>query len=496
LEPGTAPERLVRAVSEAGYRLILPEEKPENVESLHVVIIGSGAAAMAAALKATERHARVTLVERSTIGGTCVNVGCVPSKIFIRAAHIAQLRRASPFDLGIEALKPAIFREKLLEQQQCRVEELRHAKYEAILEAHPEITLIRGEAHFQDPNTLNVLTHEGQKIVLPFDRCLIATGAKAFIPPIPGLADTPYWTSDEALSAEKVPQSLAVLGSSAVALELAQAYSRLGSNVTILARHSLLLREDPLLGEELKAIFVSEGLTVKENVKTNSVVWDGDQFILATNQGEVLAERLLIATGRRPNTETLELAKAGVQVNQDASIVVDPFLQTTAPKIWAAGDCAELPQFVYVAASAGTHVALNMTGEKIPLDLSILPTVVFTEPQVATVGLTEAEAVRQGFEVDSRVLKLENVPRALAHFDSRGFIKMVVEASSGRILGVQCLAPEAGEFINVASLAIRFRLSAQDLGSFLFPYLTMAESLKLTAQTFSKDVTQLSCCAG
>jgi mercuric reductase len=209
---------------------------------LHIAVVGSGGAAMAAALKAVERGARVMLIELGTLGGTCVNVGCVPSKILIRAAHIAHLRRESPFDAGMPPVPPTVLRKKLLAQQQARVDELRHAKYESILDGNPDITMLHGEARFNDSHSLTVRMNDGGEHVVPFDRCLIATGASAAVPPIPGLNDTPYWTSTEALASDTIPKHLAAIGSSVVAVELAQAFARLGAKVTILAQYAVLPR--------------------------------------------------------------------------------------------------------------------------------------------------------------------------------------------------------------------------------------------------------------
>jgi mercuric reductase len=175
--------------------------------------------------------------------------------------------------------------------------------------------------------------------------------------------------------------------------------------------------------------------------------------------------------------------------------VVDEFMRTSAPDIFAAGDCTDQPRFVYVAAAAGARGAINMTGGEAALDLSAMPAVVFTEPQVATVGLSEADAHRENIETDVRTLSLNNVPRALVNFDTRGFIKIVAEAGSGRLLGVQTLAESAGELIQTAAIALRAHMSVQELADQLFPYLTMVEGLKLCAQTFTKDVRELSCCA-
>ncbi|MFT7325469.1 MAG: mercuric reductase [Rhodoferax sp.] len=463
---------------------------------LHIAVIGSGAAAMAAALKAVEKGARVTLIERGTMGGTCVNIGCVPSKIMIRAAHIAHLRRESPFDDGIAATLPTIDRRKLLTQQQARVEELRHAKYEGILESHSGITVLRGAARFKDGQHLTVTLNDGGEQTVAFDRCLIATGASPAIPPIPGLKDMPYWTSTEALVSDAIPERLSVIGSSVVALELAQAFARLGSQVTILARSTLFFREDPAIGEAVTAAFRTEGIKVLEHTQASQVAHVNGEFVLITGHGEVRADKLLVATGRIPNTRSLALEAAGVALNAQGAIVIDKGMHTSSPNIFAAGDCTDQPQFVYVAAAAGTRAAINMTGGEAAINLDAMPAVVFTDPQVATVGLTEAEAHAKNIETDSRTLALENVPRALANFDTRGFIKLVVDAGSGRLIGVQAVAPEAGELIQTAVLAIQNRMTVQELADQLFPYLTMVEGLKLAAQTFSKDVKQLSCCAG
>lgn len=459
-------------------------------------VIGAGSGGVRAARFAAGFGAKVAVAESRYLGGTCVNVGCVPSKIMIRAAHIAHLRQTSPFDAGITATAPAIDRSRLLAQQQARVDELRHAKYENILDTSTDINVLRGEARFTGSHSLTVTLTAGGDRPVSFDRCLIATGATAAVPPVPGLKDTPYWTSTQALASDVIPKRLAVIGSSVVALELAQAFARLGSHVTVLARHTLLCQEDPAIGETVTAAFRAEGIEVLEQTQASQVSHADGQFVLTTNHGEVRADQLLVATGRSPNTGSLDLASAGVQLDERGAIVIDAGMRTSAPDIYAAGDCTNQPQFVYVAAAAGTRAAINMTGGDARLNLDTMPAVVFTEPQVATVGYSEARARQAGIEIDSRTLTLDNVPRALVNFDTHGFIKLVAEAGSGRLIGVQAVAPEAGELIQAAAIAIRARMTVQDLADQLFPYLTMVEGLKLAAQTFSKDVTQLSCCAG
>ncbi|WP_298219563.1 mercury(II) reductase [Halothiobacillus sp.] len=462
---------------------------------LSVAIIGTGSAAFAAAIRAVEGGADVTVIEASTIGGTCVNVGCVPSKILIRAAQVAHLQAGHPFD-GLAKCKPIMDRKTLVAQQQARVDELRHAKYESILESNPGISLLRGFARFDDAKTLVVRRDDGSEQRLTPDRILIATGRSPQIPDVPGLAGTPFWTSTEALVAEHMPTNLIVYGGSVVALELAQAYLRLGSRVTLVARKTLLSKDDPAIGEMLKEVLEKEGMRVLTDTSVTAVRFDGKAFELDTDTGGLRGDRLLIATGRKPNTEALNLTQAGIQTDEHGAIVVDDHLRTSVPHIYAAGDCTNAPQFVYVAAAAGTRAAINMTGGDVTLDLSVVPAVVFTDPQVAAVGLTEAQAAKVGMETDSRTLTLDNVPRALANFDTHGFIKLVADKHTGRLLGAQVLAGEGGEIIQTAALAIRHRMTVADLAGQLFPYLTMVEGLKLCAQTFTKNVKQLSCCAG
>ena len=482
--------RIGSALKEDDYCSV-PQAKPNKV-----AIIGSGGAAFAAAIRLQEGGADVAMVERGTTGGTCVNIGCVPSKILISAAHVAHVRTSSPFDTGISAVPPIVNRAALQAQQQGRVEEVRKAKYESIIEDNANIRLIHGAARFQDDHTLMVRGTDGQEQSLAFDRALIATGASPAIPPVAGLNGTPFWTSTDALAAHELPEHLIVYGGSYVALELAQAFLRLGSRVTMIARSRILSRIDHAIGDAIQQILIDEGMRILTGTQIDGVQHDGHQFTVEAGGEHIVGDRLLIATGRRPNTASLDLRNAGVLTNELGAIPVDEFLRTSNPNIYAAGDCTTNPEYVYVAAAGGTRAAANMLGGSERLDLSIVPGVVFTDPQIATVGLDELTAKRNGVAVDTRTLTLDNVPRALANFDTRGFIKLVADPESGRVLGTQAVASQAGELIQAASLAIRAQMTVNDLASQLFPYLTMVEGLKLAAQNFTKDVKQLSCCAG
>ncbi len=463
--------------------------------ALHIAIIGSGSAAFAAALRTVESGARVTMIESGILGGTCVNVGCIPSKILIRAAKTAH-EQAHPRFRGLKPQPPIINWSLLASQQQGRIEELRGAKYQDILDGNPNIRLVRGQARFLDAQSLLVANQETGPVLVRADRFLIATGASASIPAIPGLSASPYWTSTEALASPERPDHLIVIGGSVVALELAQAFLRLGSQVTLLARTSLLPYLEPDIGTSVQMALEANGMKVYTHTEATAVAYDHETFTVATTHGEVRGDRLLIAAGRRPNTESLGLEAVGVQQDPAGHIIVDDHLRTSVAHIYAAGDCTTLPQFVYVAASAGTRAAANMVGEDQALDLTIMPTVVFTDPQVATVGLSVATAKGRGIDAWARTLTLDNVPRALVNFDTEGFIRLVAEKTSGRLLGAQIVSAEAWEMIQSVALAIRGGLTIKDLATQLFPYLTMVEGLRLCAQTFSQDVKHLSCCAG
>jgi mercuric reductase len=467
----------------------------KTVASPRVAIIGTGSAAFAAATRAAEGGAVVILIERADdIGGTCVNVGCVPSKIMIRSAQLAQHQRHNPFD-GLADSEPVIDRRALLVQQSARVDELRHSKYENILEGNHSMALVRGSASFKDARTLIVSRPDGTRQEISADYILVATGSSAAVPPVPGLQETPFWNSTDALFAERIPKHLIVIGSSVVAVELAQAYRRLGSEVTMLARKRLLSQYDPDLGQGLTESFERGGIRVLPGTSASRVDYEEGVFIV-TIEGETLrSDALLVASGRPPNTADLNLAAVGVETDSDGAILIDDHMRTSINNIYAAGDCTTQPQYVYVAAAAGNRAATNMTGGDAVLDLSAMPEVFFTDPQVATVGLTEAAARKAGINPDSRTLGLENVPRALVNFETDGFIKLITDADTGRLIGAQILAAVGGEIIQAAALAIRNRMTVQDLADQLFPYLTMVEGLKLCAQTFFKDVKQLSCCA-
>lgn len=474
----------------------------EAPADLRVAVLGAGSAAAAGALEAARLGARVTVVESGTLGGTCVNVGCVPSKALLRSAHVAHVAGHHPYP-GIARREPGVDRAALADQHQSLVRELRREKYETLLRETPGVEVVSGHGRFVAPGRLEVMGTGGAVRELSFDRVLVATGSAPAVPAVPGLdpedggRPLPYWTSTHALAAREAPDHLLVLGGGYVGLELAQAFLRLGSRVTVIARSRLLSAMDPALGQGLQAALEAEGVTVRTGITPERVRFDGTRFTVELGDETVVGDRLLVATGRRPRSAGLGLDAVGVETDADGAIRVDPRLRTTAPGVYAAGDCTDLPRFVYVAAASGTRAARNMAGATDEaLDLSALPAVVFTDPQVATVGWTEAQAERAGLRVESRTLPAEHIPRARVDFDPRPSIKLVAEAGAGRLLGAHVLGRNAGEVIQTAALALRHRMSVDDLAGQIVPYLTLAEGLKLCAQSFQKDVRRLSCCAG
>jgi len=470
-----------------------------------LMIIGAGSAGFGAAIKAAELGYQVALVEAGTIGGTCVNVGCVPSKTLIRATEKYFEASGSRFR-GVNTTPGQLYWSQVISHKDELVEELRQAKYWDVLEAYPSVSYIRGRARLAGGNTVEI----NGEVYRP-GKIVITTGASPWAPPIPGLKEAGYLTSTTAMELRHVPRSMIVLGANAVGLEQAQVYARAGSHVTVIELLERIVPfEDEAISEALAGYLRDEGMTLVTGASTQRVDRSGGEYRLqvkladgpSTGSGRgsettFVAEELLVATGRRPNTANMGLAEAGVELDRRGGIVVNDFLQTTNPDVYAAGDVTGRDMFVYVAAYGGGLAAENaLTGAGRVYDTAALPRITFTDPQVASVGLTEAQAVEGGYNVRASVLPLEHVPRALAARDTRGLIKLVADGDTDRLLGAHVLAHEGGEIIQIAVLAIKFGITVHDLTDTLFPYLTLAEGIKLAAQTFEKDVAMLSCCAG
>ena len=495
-------EQAKREIEEANYQPGEIEEISvqkivdlEDEADFDLLIIGSGSAAFSAAIKASEYGAKVGMIERGTVGGTCVNIGCVPSKTLLRAAEINYSAKTNPF-LGLKTSAQEVDLAALIKQKDELVSELRNQKYINLIEEYG-IILIEGEAVFINENQIDV---NGK--TLSAKRFLIATGASPSIPSINGLEEVDYLTSTSLLELEKIPKRLTVLGSGYIGLELGQLLHHLGSEVTLIQRSERLLKEyDPEISDSAEKALINQGITFIKGAHYERVEQEGEikkVYIKIDSEEKVVeSDQLLIATGRKPNTETLNLAKAGVEIGSRNEIKINEYAQASNEKIYAAGDVTYGPQFVYVAAYEGGIVADNAIGGlNRKLDLSVIPGVTFTNPSIATVGLTEKQAKEKGYEVKTSVLQLDAVPRAIVNHETTGVFKLIADAKTLKILGAHIVAENAGEVIYAATLAVKFGLTIEDLKETMAPYLTMAEGLKLAALTFDKDVSKLSCCAG
>lgn len=461
-------------------------------DSFDLIVVGAGSAGFSAAITAAERGARVALVGHGTIGGTCVNVGCVPSKNLIRAAEALHAGRHARRFAGIRGHLELADWPALRRQKDELVESLRRAKYIDLLPAYPTVTYVEGRARLVPEGVL-----VGDRL-LRAERVVVATGARPVAPPIPGLAEAGYLDSTSALALETLPRSMIVLGGGYIGCELGQMFARLGVEVTILDILPVMAAAEPEVRSALVESLAAEGIGIRERVRTERVSKvPGGVELEVGGVGRLRAERLLVTTGRRPNTEQLGLEELGIEREPNGGIRVDRFMRTTREGVYAAGDVAGRDMFVYMAAYGAKLAALNaLEGDRRAYDNSAMPWVVFTDPQVAGVGFGEQAAREAGFEVRTSVLPLDQVPRALAARDTRGLVKLVAEAESGRLLGAHILAPEGADSIQTAALAVRTGMTVRELGETIFPYLTTVEALKLAAQAFEKDPAKLSCCAG
>ena len=452
-----------------------------------LLIVGSGSAAFAAGIEARALGASVALVERAMLGGTCVNVGCVPSKALLAAAARAAQAREHRF-AGVTTSVEPIDLAALIAEKNELVGTLRQAKYADLAALHG-IEILYGEARFVDEQALKVA---GRTVTAR--HLLIATGAEPAVPDLPGLDAIDSLTSTSAMELDELPDRLVVVGAGFVGVEQAQLFAHLGTAVALIG--PLVPHAEPELAGGLDAVLRAEGIArcgskaVRIDTNTNGVK------VICGDGTAATGDQVLIATGRRPRTADLALDRAGVEVDDDGHVKIDANQRTSNPNIWAAGDVATGPQFVYVAATSAKIAARNaLTGSAKTVDYTGLPHVLFTSPQLAWSGLTEAEARSSGRGVDTRTLSLHQVPRAIASRDTRGAIKLVADAHTHQLLGVHVLAEHGGELLLAATIAIKAGWTVEQLAETWAPYLTMNEGLKLAAQSFSSNVTELSCCA-
>ena len=470
-----------------------------------LVILGSGSTAFAAALRAAESGHTAAMTEMRTLGGTCANRGCLPSKNLIEAAKILYDAKHPRYP-GLSPTSMRFDFRALIEQKDAVIEDYRGKKYQSIISNSESIRVFKGVARFSGSNEVTV---NGQVLSAP--RFLVATGTSPTAPDVPGLQETPYLTSDlltshEAVELTELPASLIILGGGYIALELGQMFSRFGTSVTMLARGERILSAyEPEIAQSVAEVFREEGIAIYTKATVSRVDGDERQVVVTLQvdgrQKELKAAKLLVATGRKPNTEHLGLELLGVDLDERGFVKVNDELCTSAGHVYAAGDVIGSYTGSQMATPVGAQDggiaaenALNGKGRH-KVDHAVIPRAIFTDPQVGVVGLSDAEANARGYKCDCRMIPMSLVPRTGAVRETSGVIKMVADRTTKKVLGVSMHGMNAAEVIHEAAMGLRFGASIDDFGHMLHVYPTMSEALKIAALSYTKDVSKMSCCA-
>ena len=498
---------VINAVNSVGDYSVVNNVDDEEVPAVNsksknqydLIIIGGGSAAFSAAIKA-EGLGLTTLMVNDGLdfGGTCVNVGCVPSKNLIRAAETVRLATHSNFK-GIKPKGADIDFAQIIKDKKVLVASLQQQKYLDVVSDFENLTMLKGWGEFIDNKTILV---DG-KDTYTATNIIIATGATTNIPNIEGLNEVGYLTNVSLFDLEEKPDSLTIMGAGYIGLEIAMAYNRLGVKVRIIEFTDRPLRSQTSdITDVLVEQMNSEGIEILPNFRAFKFEKDKDNTIIHCNCPDgsttqiVEKGHIVVATGTKPNTSKLGLNNIDLKLSERSHIVVNEKMETNISNIYAAGDVNNTPAFVYTAATEGSTAVNNaFSSSETSIDYSSLPWVVFTDPQIAGAGMDEIEAEKKGIPFEVSKLDLIHVPRALAAQDTRGFIKLIRNTETDKLIGARVIAPEGGELIQQLSMAIKFGITVKDLAESFYPYLTLGEGIKLAAITFGKDVSKLSCCA-
>ncbi|PSO58362.1 MAG: mercury(II) reductase [Cyanobacteria bacterium QS_7_48_42] len=469
-----------------------------------LVILGSGSTAFAAALRAQELGKTAVMSEERIPGGTCVNRGCLPSKNLIEAAKLLYDAK-NPRYPGISPTNLELDFQALIKQKDDVIAGYRNKKYESLLGTGFYIE--QGHAEFVDAHTVQV----GEK-QLSGENILIATGSRPVLPSIEGLESVPYLTSDlltsnESMELTECPHSLLIIGGGYIALELGQMFHRFGTEVTILERSQQVLAHgyEPEAGQTIGTIFQEEGIQIITQASVSSVRQETNAVVVTVSMGdstqEFRAEKLLITTGRRPNTDNINIEKSGVLLGEKGQVQVDEYLKTNVSHIFAAGDVIGSEISSQMATPVGSqdggivaHNALSDQNQR-SVNHRVIPRAIFTDPQIGIVGMTEKEAIAAGHRCWCRAIPMSLVPRAGAIRDTKGVIKMVADAETDEVLGVTMVGNSAAEIIHEVAMGMRFHAKLYDFIDLIHIYPTMAEALKIAAISRYKDPAKLSCCA-
>ena len=430
----------------------------------------------------------------AVLGGTCINVGCVPSKRLITVStFIEELRKRRYAGLDYTIGKPDYA--KIIKEKNKIVDDLRDEKYKNVLSEMENVTFMDGIGTFMDANTVMAGTKE-----IRSKHMLIATGARAMVPRIKGIEKVDYLTNEEALSIDKLPESLIVVGGRALGLEFAQLFAGLGVRVTLLQRSERIIPNwEPEVSSHLAEYLKGSGVDIVTNATLVGIdSRNGLKSITArVKETETVfdAEEILFATGRTANVEKLNLNAAGVQLTERNFIKVDKMLKTTAGNIYAAGDVTGEPMLETLAAKEGNTATSNIfeNANKI-INMNEVPSAIFTYPEAAMVGMTEEQVIENRIKCSCSPVEFKFVAKAAIIGDTRGLAKIVIDSKTKRILGVHILAPHAADLIHEGVLAVKFGLTIDDIIDTVHVFPTLSEGLKLAAQAFYEDVSKLSCC--
>ncbi len=445
-----------------------------------LIVLGGGSAGLPPALRAGNAGWQTALVEYSRLGGTCVNVGCIPSKALISSARVMQTVRSAR-KLGVIAGVPRADWPAMVQRKEELIGRISDRSYRNV-QKNENVHLYEDKAAFTAPQTLEV---GGETITAK--KIVIATGARSALPPVPGLADIPYLTSTSAMELKELPGSLLVLGGGIIALEFSQLFARLGVAVTVIQRGPRLAPNlEPEISEEIRTVLEEEGVSVKTGTSIRSAGVEGSSVYLEdeTPEGVVRyrGDQLLVATGRTPNSDLLHLDRAGVETDERGYILVDEGFQTSAEGVWAIGDAIGGMMFTHKAWHDGLLLSsFLLGGEEVVSTNRLIPFAIFTDPEIAGVGMSEAGAREAGYRVKVQRFPFANHGRALAAEQLNGFIKLVVDAGDGKILGAHIIGPAAGESIHELIAAMRFGADVRDLQQMMHVHPTITEAINSAA---------------
>ncbi len=453
------------------------------MENYSFVIIGGGSAGFTLAVRLAREGHKTALVEKGPLGGTCPNIGCIPSKDLIHAAKVAEYARRGK-DYGFkEAAAGKVDLALIVAKKNELVQRMLKHAHRAVADIEA-LTLIEAEAHFQSPGIIRVGDRE-----IKGERIIIGTGARPLLPSVKGLEETGCLTSTTIMELGEVPESLVILGGGTVAVEFAQMFARFGSRVTVLQRSNRLIPHvEEEAGRELLKVLRQEGVKVFFGAKARGVSRDGESTRITVDlegKEEIFtAEKLLAATGRKPNTDGLHLDKAGIELDEKGFIKVDSSLKTAVDSHWAMGDVTGPPMYTHTARHDAYLLSRYFNqGEAFSLENRIVPFTIFTDPEIAAVGLTEAEARRQGFASGTIFYPLRFLGRAQAMKETAGFIKLIYEEGTEKLLGALIMAPHAGDLIHELVMALRFGAVLEDLREMIHVHPTLNEGINFAALT-------------